>query len=382
MRFCDIIGHEALKQRLAESVDEGRISHAQLFTGAAGSGALALAVAYTQYLHCTNRRDGDSCGVCSSCQQIEKLAHPDFHLVFPVNKQGKKPTNGLVANDFIEEFRTLFERSKGYFSPQQWYDTLDLGKTLKGTIAVREAEEIIRKLSFKSFASKYKTMLIWLPETMHERAANMILKILEEPWEDTIFILVSERPDLLLGTILSRTQEVSVPRLTQDVLECEIRATGITDEATIRNTARLASGDLLRLRQILSGEEDEIGHENFSLFRTMMRHCYQNKHLELLVWADEVATLSRERQMGLMADFARLLREAYITHAGVLGASYLWGEEAEFCKKFAPFIGSENIEPIIELLEEAQRRLRQNGDPRIVFSYFALATSKYINFGK
>ena len=194
MRFCDIIGHEALKQRLAESVDDGRISHAQLFTGAAGSGALALAVAYTQYLHCTNRHDGDSCGVCSSCQQIEKLAHPDFHLVFPVNKQGKKPTNGLVANDFIEEFRTLFERSKGYFSPQQWYDTLDLGKTLKGTIAVREAEEIIRKLSFKSFASKYKTMLIWLPETMNERAANMILKILEEPWEDTIFILVAEQP--------------------------------------------------------------------------------------------------------------------------------------------------------------------------------------------
>ena len=382
MRFCDIIGHEALKRRLATSVDEGRVSHAQLFTGTAGSGTLALAVAYTQYLHCTNRHDGDSCGECPSCRQIEKLAHPDFHLVFPVNKQGKKPVNGLVAHDCIEEFRTLFERSKGYFSPQQWYDTLDLGKTLKGTIAVREAEEIIRKLSFKSFASKYKTMLIWLPETMHERAANMILKILEEPWEDTIFILVSERPDLLLGTILSRTQEVSVPRLSQDVLEREIRATGVTDEATIRNTARLASGDLLRLRQILSGEEDEIGHENFSLFRTMMRHCYQNKHLELLVWADEVATLSRERQMGLMADFARLLREAYITHAGVLGASYLWGEEAEFCKKFAPFIGSENIEPIIELLEEAQRRLRQNGDPRIVFSYFALATSKYINFGK
>ena len=382
MRFCDIIGHEALKRRLATSVDEGRVSHAQLFTGTAGSGALALAVAYTQYLHCTNRHDGDSCGECPSCRQIEKLAHPDFHLVFPVNKQGKKPVNGLVANDFIEEFRTLFERSKGYFSPQQWYDTLDLGKTLKGTIAVREAEEIIRKLSFKSFASKYKTMLIWLPETMHERAANMILKILEEPWEDTIFILVSERPDLLLGTILSRTQEVSVPRLSQEVLEREIRAAGVTDEATIRNTARLASGDLLRLRQILSGEEDEIGHENFLLFRTMMRHCYQNKHLELLVWADEVATLSRERQMGLMADFARLLREAYITHAGVLGASYLWGEEAEFCKKFSPFIGSENIEPIIELLEEAQRRLRQNGDPRIVFSYFALATSKYINFGK
>ena len=382
MRFCDIKGHAELKKRLAAGIDGGRISHAQLFVGAAGSGTLPLAVAYTQYLHCTNRHDGDSCGECPSCRQIEKLAHPDLHLVFPVNKQGKKPKEGYVANDFIEEFRTLWERTNGYFSAQQWYDMLDLGKTLKGAIAVREAEEMIRKLSFKSFASKYKTMLIWLPETMNERAANMILKILEEPWEDTIFILVAEQTDKILGTILSRTQEVTVPRLTAEDLMAEIRQSGVTDEAEVRNMARLACGDLLQLRQILSGEEDEIRNENFNLFRTMMRHCYLNKHLELLVWADDVASLSRERQMGLMTDFARLLREAYITHAGVKDATYLWGEEAEFCGKFAPYIGSENIEPIIELLEEALRRLRQNGDPRIVFSYFALATSRYINFGK
>lgn len=382
MRFCDIKGHADLKRRLAAGIDGGRISHAQLFVGAAGSGTLALALAYTQYLHCTNRHNGDSCGECPSCRQIEKLAHPDLHLVYPVNKQGKKPTNGLVANDFIDEFRALYERTGGYFSAQQWYDSLDLGKTLKGAIAVREAEEIIRKLSFKSFASKYKTMLIWLPETMNERAANMILKILEEPWEDTIFILVAEQPDKILGTILSRTQEVTVPRLTAEDLMAEIRQQGITDEMEVRNMARLACGDLLQLRQMLSGEEDEIRNENFNLFRTMMRHCYLNKHLELLNWADDVAALSRERQMGLMSDFARLLREAYITHAGVAQASYLWGEEADFCQKFAPYIGSENIEPIIELLEEAVRRLRQNGDSRIVLSWFALSTSKYINFGK
>ena len=382
MRFCDVIGHSDLKKRLAAGVDGGRISHAQLFVGTAGSGTLALALAYTQYLHCTNRQNGDSCGECPSCRQIEKLAHPDLHLVYPVNKQGKKPTNGLVASDFIDEFRALFERTGGYFSAQQWYDSLDLGKTLKGAIAVREAEEMIRKLSFKSFASKYKTMLIWLPETMNERAANMILKILEEPWEDTIFILVAEQPDKILGTILSRTQEVTVPRLDKADLAAEIYMQGITDEQEVRNMARLACGDLLQLRQILSGEEDDIRNENFNLFRTMMRHCYLNKHLELLAWADEVAALSRERQMGLCSDFARLLREAYITHAGVAEVSYLWGEEADFCKKFSPYIGSENIEPILELLEQAVRRLRQNGDPRIVLSWFALSTSKYINFGK
>ena len=382
MRFCDIVGHSELKKRLVASVDSGRVSHAYLFTGVAGSGTLPLAVAYTQYLNCTSRHNGDSCGECPSCRQIEALAHPDLHLVFPVNKQGKKPTSGLLAADFIEEFRSIFAEKGGYFTPQQWYDKLELGKTLKGSIAVCEAEQIIRTLSYKSFSSKYKTMLIWLPETMHERAANMILKILEEPWEDTIFILVTERADLLLDTIRSRTQEVTVPRIAVEDLVAEIERSGVTDVTKARRIARLADGDLMKSRQIVSGEGDEVQSENFSLFRTMMRHCYLNKHLELLVWSDEVATLSRERQMSFLDDFARLLREAYITHAGVEEASYLWGEEAEFCKKFAPYIDSTNIEPIIELMEEARRRLRQNGDPRIVFSYFALATSKYINFGK
>ena len=381
MRFCDVIGHTDLKKRLARSVDEGRISHAQLFTGASGYGVLPLAMAYVQYLHCTNRHDGDSCGECPSCRQIEKLEHPDLHLVFPVNKQGKKPTGGLVSNDFIGEFRDKFLASGGYFSAQEWYDCLDLGKTLKGIISVADAEEIIRKLSFKSFSSRYKTMMIWLPEAMNERAANMILKILEEPWEDTVFILVSERPDLLLGTILSRTQEVSVPRLSMEELMAEARKSGV-GEAEARQKARLADGDIHRLREILSGAKSEISGENFVLFRSMMRHCYLNKHLELLHWADEVAALTRERQLELIADFARLLREAYVAHAGCAEISYLWGEEAEFCKKFSPYIDSRNIEPIIEHLETAQRRLRQNGDPRILFSVFALSVSKYINFGK
>ena len=285
MRFADIIGQESLKRHLAEGVDKGRISHAQLFSGAAGVGTLPLAIAYAQYLNCTNRHNGDSCGECPSCRQIEKLAHPDLHMVFPVNKQGKKPTNGLVAADFIDEFRALWERTGGYFSAQQWYDSLDLGKTLKGAIAVREAEEMIRKLSFKSFSSRYKTMLVWLPETMNERAANMILKILEEPWEDTIFILVTEQPDKILGTILSRTQEVTVPRLSAEDLMVEIRQSGIVDEAEVRNMARLACGDLLQLRQILSGEEDEIRNENFNLFRCLTvdgSHHIVNLHFKLL----------------------------------------------------------------------------------------------------
>lgn len=172
MRFADITGQEDLKRHLVQSVDAGRISHAQLFTGQAGAGALALAVAYVQYLCCRHRRGGDSCGECPDCKQIAALAHPDLHLVFPVNKQGKKSGEVMRSDEFLPLFRGLFAERGGYFSAQDWYDRLDLGKTLKGMIAAREADDIIRKLSFKSFEADYKTMLIWLPEAMNEEAAQ------------------------------------------------------------------------------------------------------------------------------------------------------------------------------------------------------------------
>lgn len=378
MRFADITGQHELKRHLAASVDAGRISHAQLFTGIAGAGTLPLAIAYAQYIHCRNRHDGDSCGECPSCRQIAALAHPDLHFVFPVNKQGKKSGEVVLSSGFMPQWREIFERTGGYFSPQEWFDALNLGKTLKGVISTKEAEEMIRKLSFKSFESAYKTMIIWLPETMNDEASNRILKILEEPWEQTVFILVSERPNLLLKTILSRTQEVGVPRLAASDLEPIVRQSGETDEAKIRNTARLANGDLLELRRLLGGSGDDVRHENFEAFCSIMRLSYNDRHLELMNWAEDVAQLSRERQRSMLTDFSRLLREAFMLHAGLAEASYLWGEEAEFCRKFAPFIGSDNIEAIIAEIEAAARQISQNGNPRIVFTHFALAVSKQI----
>ena len=378
MRFADIIGQEELKRHLARSVDTGRVSHAQLFTGAAGAGSLALAVAYVQYLCCRHRHDGDSCGECPDCQQIAALAHPDLHWVFPVNKQGKKSGEIVRSDDFLPLFRELFTERSGYFSPQEWYDRLDLGKTLKGAIAAREAEEIIRKLSFKSFESEYKIMLVWLPETMNEEAANKLLKILEEPWERTLFLLVSEQPALLLPTILSRTQEVHVPRLTTEVLEAQARAQGVDDPLKARNLARLAGGDLLTLRQLVAGENDATQRENFSLFCTLMRLSYNDKHLELITWAEEVAQLSREQQRAFLRDMARLLRESFMLHAGLGEVGYLWGEELSFCTKFAPFVGTENIEPLVDEVERAMMQISRNGNPTIVFTHFALAVSKMI----
>ena len=378
MRFADITGQDELKAHLVRSIDSGRISHAQLFTGAAGAGTLPMAIAYVQYLNCTNRHDGDSCGECPSCRKIAALAHPDLHFVFPVNKQGKKSGEVVRSDDFMDDWRDIVASTEGYFSPQEWFDRLDLGKTLKGMISAKETDEIIRKLSFKSFEAEYKTMIIWLPETMNEEAANKILKILEEPWDKTLFILVTERADRLLQTILSRTQEVAVPRLKPEVLEQVVRSAGESDDAKVRNVARLANGDLCELRRLMAGATDDVRHESFEMFCSLMRFSYNDRHLELITWAEDLAQLTREQQLSFLRHSARLLRESYIMHAGAAGATYLWGEEAAFCNKFAPFIGSRNIEPLIGEIETAMAQIGQNGNPKIVFTHFALAVSKYI----
>lgn len=378
MQFKDIIGQEELKRHLVRSVDQGRVSHAQLFTGTAGQGSLAMAVAYFQYICCRHRHDGDSCGECPDCRQIAALAHPDLHLVFPVNKQGKKSGEKMLSDEFLPLFRTLFEERGGYFSPREWYERLDLGKTLKGMISAGEADEIIRKLAFKSFEAEYKAMLIWLPETMNEEAANKILKILEEPWEKTLFLLVSEQPIRLLPTILSRTQEVNVGRIDKEVLALLAAEEGVSDPLQTRNMARLADGDLLELRHLLTGESDQQRKENFDLFCSLMRLSYNDKHLELITWAEEVASLPREQQRGMLRDAARLLRESFMLHAGMNDISYLWGEELQFCSKFAPFVGVENIEPLLAQIETAQAQINQNGNSTIVFTHFALAVSKMI----
>ncbi len=378
MKFGDIVGHEELKARLRRGVAEGRIPHAQLFTGLAGYGTLPLALAYVQYINCTNRSAEDSCGVCASCHQMGELAHPDLHIVMPVNKQGKKSGEAILSEDFMPLLRSEISQSEGYLAPSKWYEAMELGKTLKGVISAKEADEVVRKLSFKSFTAGYKAMIIWLPEMMNEQAANKLLKILEEPWAKTLFILVSEVPERLLATITSRTQEIAVPRIELEALAQYAERRGVSERAKQQSVARLAAGDLLELRRVLSGEKAGERSELFELFTRLMRLSYNDKHLELMGWAEDVAQLSRADQLNLLSYALMMLREAYIRHAGVAELCYTWGAEAEFCTKFAPFIGNENIEFLIVECESATAQITQNANPTILFTHFALSVSKRI----
>lgn len=220
-------------------------------------------------------------------------------------------------------------------------------------------------------------MIIWLPEAMNADAANKILKILEEPWDKTLFILVSEHPEQLLSTITSRTQEVSVGRIDVATLERVASAEG-KQGSEARNIARLADGSILELRELMRGQTDEMRATCFELFVRLMRLSYGDKHLELFEWADDMCVLTREGQRQFFLHSVRLLRESYMLHAGLGSISYLWGEEEAFCRKFSPFIGNHNIEKLIDEIELAMMQIQQNGAPRIVFTHFALAVSKMI----
>lgn len=360
-----------------QGVDRGRISHAQLFTGEEGYGPLPLAIAYAQYVNCRNRRDGDSCGECPSCRQLAQLAHPDVHFVFPVNTpKGRSSGEKPLSDRFLPQWRRLNAETGGYFSEAAWYAAIEIDNK-QGNISTFEADEMIRKLSFKAFESEYKIVIVWLAERMNTQAANKLLKILEEPWSKTLFLLVARSPEGLLPTILSRTQSVAVPAIDgQSLAACLSASHGVPASDGLR-LAQLSRGDLLEALRCL--RHDAATDEQFDLFVRLMRLSYEDRHLELLEWAETVASMGREEQKRLLENSVRLLRDSYMLTAGMDRIAFLVGREEQFCRKFAPYVNNRNIEQLLFEMERTIRQIAQNGNPRIVFPHFALSVSKLIN---
>lgn len=372
MKFGEIVGHRDLVERLRQNIDAGRVSHAQLIEGECGWGTLQVALAYVQYLHCAHREGGESCGKCPSCVQIEALAHPDVHFVFPIVNPSKTPT----SDSFIAEWREIVDGNDAVFDEHDWYDAIN-AQNAQGIIPQKEADEIIRKLSFKAFEGERKSVIIWLPERMKREAANSLLKILEEPWDGTLFLLVSEHPESLLTTITSRTQSISVGRIEpEELAEYAVRKLGASPEAAAA-AARVADGSLITLKRALQGE-GVTASDNFELFTRLMRLSYSNRHLELFEWAEQLATAGRESQKHFLEYALGMIRESYMLTAGVESVSHLWGAERDFCLKFAPYVANHNVEQLVAEMERALRDIGQNGNPRMVFTHFALAVSKLI----
>lgn len=365
MQFCDVIGQEEVKQQLRLSVQEGRVPHAQLFTGPSGVGKLPLALAYAQYIACQNRTAEDSCGVCPTCLQYKHLQHPDLHFAFPIVKGDA----GDVCDDFMGKWREQV-LTQPYFDLEDWYRRLGV-ETKQGVIYEKESSEIMRKLSLKSFGDGYKVMVIWLPEKMNIACANKLLKLLEEPPEKTLFLLVSEQPELLLSTIVSRTQEVRVPRLSEATI-----AAGLPDMSDQQRAdiAHIANGSYLAAMKI--ADQDEENQRYFNDFVALMRNAWlvgQRKDysalLQLRKWSTDMADakVGREKQKAFLQYAQRQIRENYIYNFHEEEMNYQTEAERTFSSKFAPFIHAGNVEKIMNELARAEMQIGQNGNAKIIF---------------
>lgn len=376
MFFKDVIGHDIIKKRLIKTVKDNRISHAQLFTGPEGSGSLALAIAFAQYVSCLDPKESDSCGTCVSCQKYMKLIHPDLHFVYPVATT-KTITKDPVSDDFINDWRS-FILDNPYQGQEQWYEYIGVGNK-QGIISKNESYKIIRKLSLKAFESEYKVMIIWLPEKMNQVAANKLLKIIEEPPPKTLFLLVSEDSGKILPTILSRTVINKIPKIDKNSLFNTLKGRFLISNDELKKSVQLADGNYLQVVDLLSEEENNL--DNFRMFIQIMRLCYTGKVIEIVKWVDEVSIKGREKQKSLLAYALRMIRENFMLNLakGQNGKIIqLSGEEAEFSKKFYPFIHENNVYEIAEEFNSAHFHIVSNANSKIVFLDLALRIIKLI----
>lgn len=361
MFFRDVVGQENIKKRLIHSVKEERISHALMFTGPEGTGKLALALAFAQYISCRNRGEEDACGTCPSCHKYNKLAHPDLHFVFPVfpTREFSKP----VSDDFLPRWREMI-RETPYFTLSQWLGFIE-NENAQGLIYERESDSIMRKLNLKAFESEYKVMIIWLPEKMHPSCANKLLKLIEEPPSKTLFILITEDEEAVISTIRSRTQLIKVPFIDSASMKKALKARQDIPPEKIEDAVRLANGNfILAMEHIHPDESSEFF---FDRFQEMMRFAYQRKVFELTRWAEEMGTLGRDRQKAFFAFALRLIREYFVMNIKQQGLNYLNETEKNWGKNFAPFINERNIIPLANAFEEGIKHISMNGNPRIIF---------------
>ena len=367
MQFSEIIGQNSIKQRLLNSFQDGRLSHAQLFLGPEGCGTLALAIAYSQYINCPNKTATDSCGNCPSCIKYKNLVHPDLHFVFPIVTTTK--LKDPVSDKYIAEWRKINIETKSQFNLNDWLDYID-AENKQGSIQKNESTEITRKLNLKTYEADYKTMIIWMADKMNETCANKILKILEEPPPHTLFILISENSDAILATILSRTQIVKIPKIDKrsmfDYIKSEYK---LADEEALF-VAENANGNVIAAKSIVSISE-EIG-LFFESFTTLMRKSYQRDFEGLIDWSKQIATWGREKQKTFLEYSLTMIRNNFVMNQKANSILHMSKMESDFSTKFSTFITESNIEEFSVLFSDAHYHIERNGSAKIIFLDMAL----------
>lgn len=373
MLFADIPGQEEVKQKLLSSVQNNQVAHAQMFLGKPGSANLALALAYTTYLNCDNPGLADACGECPACSKSKKFIHPDQHYVFPVSPTAGITGKDAVSSSYLAAWRDFLTQNP-YGMTEEWSKAFG-GENKSLNISKEESRNIIRDLSLKSFEGKYKTMIIWQPEYLHISAANGILKVLEEPPENTVFILVAYDHERLLTTILSRTQSLKIPLFKDDEITATLISRFDADENKARQVAHLASGNMNEAFKLIN----EVVDDSRGLFHNWMRNCYSHKFAELVKMSDEFAKTSKVAQRGLFDYGMNIMRECLVYNAGIEQLNRLTGDDLTFVQNFGKVLNEAKIESTIKLFNNSAYHLDRNASAKILFMSLSLKVAQILN---
>lgn len=373
MQFKNIVGQKALINKLIQTTKDGRISHAQLFLGAEGSGNLALAIAYAQYVNCLNQQETDSCGNCSSCVKYQKYIHPDLHFTFPTISPTK------LCIDVLSDFREALLENP-YMNDFDWICQLDNAGNKQGNITAEECRDIIRKLSLKAYEAKFKTLIIWMPEYM-KTEGNIILKLLEEPPENTLIILVANDSEKVIATILSRAQLIKVPQVLDDDIVNNLVENHQIESNKAQAIARLVSGNYNLALSLIDIEHGDY----LNLFIEWMRKSFtynkpsqagQPDELTLLI--EKLSTVGREQVKSFLTYSSQMIRSAFIYKFGHPSLRKNSPEELAFLNQFSVVFTPNNLSLITTAIDEAIFHVERNASVKIMYLNLSMYIGKQL----
>lgn len=378
MKWNEVIGQQKAKERLQTIVASGKVPHAMMLCGDTGSGTLALAMAMASRLLCTEPdADGNACGTCPQCAMLRQWHHPDLHFSYPIVNTGSGSSHKPVSDDFSKEWNTMICQDGPYISMNQWLERMK-AENKQAIITAAESDDIARKLSLKSSQGGYKVCIIWMAEAMNGESANKILKTLEEPPQQTVFILCVEDPERLLTTIRSRVQRIDVPSIDEDTMTHALMEHRGLDESTARQLTRAVNGNWVRALEQLSPDCEEKMF--LSLFVNLMRCVYKRDVQGLSKWSETIGDKSfgREKQKRLLLYFQRMIRESFMSNFQEPALLYATADEAAFIKNFGRFVNEKNVIEITELLHLAFRDITQNVSAKVVMFDTALRMTRLL----
>ncbi len=379
MLFNEILGLAHIKNHLASSADAGRIPHAQLFVGPEGSGTLPTALAYAQYIICGNQ-NAENHGQNQACNmKCDALSHPDMHFAFPVSNS-EKVKGHAVSNHYMEEWRQ-FIKEQPYGNLFDWYRLIGIEKK-QGQIGVDEAHDIVKKLSLKSYEGGYKVMLIWMAEKMNIATANKLLKLIEEPPEKTVFLLIAQNEEHIIQTIKSRCQILHFPPLAEEAMAKALEDKGLVREEALR-LAHESNGNFNKALDLMNNDSEDLVFEKW--FVQWVRSAFKAKgnkgaiH-ELILWAEEVAKTGRETQKNFLQYCIAVMRQAMLINFNVKELAFMRIHVDGFqLDKFAPFIHENNILIIVEELEDAMYHIERNGNSKIILTDLSIKLTRLLH---